>query len=106
MEPIPNAREIINKQVNEWLEAGLVEKGVSPWVMTTCLALKKKGHITCVDARDLNKVTKVISCPIPRCDDLINLVGDTKSKWFSCLDCKSGYNQVKLSPEVKLKSAV
>jgi hypothetical protein len=48
----------------------------------------------CVDYRALNKITKVISFPLPLIDDLLALVG--KAKWFTSMDVKSGYYNFKV----------
>ena len=58
-----------------------------------------------LDSRVLNAVTKVSVSPIPRCDDLLELVGNTKAKCFSALDLKSGYQHVEVDEESKQKAA-
>jgi len=48
-------------------------------------------------------ITKKDSYPIPRIDDMLDrLAGNS---WFSSLDLKNGYWQVKIRPEDKEKSA-
>lgn len=57
----------------------------------------------CVDFRRLNAVTVKNSYPLPKIDDLLNqLSGNT---WFSTLDLKSGYRQLKICPEDRKKIA-
>ncbi len=103
----PRAREIVQKQIDEWLDAGLISKGESPWSSSVILAVnrQKNSYRVCYDGRHINSITRVISAPIPRCDEVLNLVGDSKHKWFCGLDLKSGYNQVKLSEDARLKAA-
>ena len=57
----------------------------------------------CMDYRKLNSVTVYDACPIPWIDDPLDaLVG---VKWFSTLDLASGYWQMELDEDAKLKSA-
>ena len=57
----------------------------------------------CVDFRTLNKIVKPISFPLPLIYDILSLLGD--SKYFTALDLKSGYWQVKLEEDSKEKTA-
>jgi hypothetical protein len=57
----------------------------------------------CVDFRQLNKITKVNSYPLPLIDDILATLG--KSKYFSSLDLKSGYWQVAMDESDKEKTA-
>jgi len=68
------------------------------------LVKKKDSSIRfCVDFRKLNAITKKDSYPIPRIDDLLDhLAGNS---WFSSLDLKSGYWQVRIRPEDREKTA-
>lgn len=68
------------------------------------LVRKKNGRIRfCVDYRKLNEVTKKDSYPLPRINDTLEALAG--SKWFSSLDLRSGYWQVKLDPDDKEKTA-
>ena len=57
----------------------------------------------CCDYRGLNEVTVKDSQPLPRNDDSIEAL--TGSKWFSCLDMKSGYWQVDIDESDRHKTA-
>jgi len=57
----------------------------------------------CVDYRKLNAVTVKDSYFLPRIDDLLDQLSG--NAWFTTLDLKSGYWQIKIRPEDKEKTA-
>ena len=60
-------------------------------------------HWFCVDYRELNSVTKLDTFPLPRIDDLLDQLGNTK--FFSTLDLASGFRQVQVHPNSRAKTA-
>ena len=56
-----------------------------------------------MDYRALNSVTKADSFPLPRIDDILDQLGE--SRYFTTLDLKSGYWQVKVHPSCREKTA-
>ena len=58
---------------------------------------KKKNNKlrVCVDPKDLNKAIKRPNYPIPNLDDVLAKL--SKAKFFSVVDCKDGFWQVKLT---------
>ena len=99
-----NMRKEVNEIIEEMKEQGVIEASQSPWISPAVLVKKKDGSIRfCVDYRKLNDVTMKDSFPLPRIDDILDqLAGNT---WFSTLDLKSGYWQVKIHPEDREKTA-
>jgi hypothetical protein len=71
-----NQRKIIDKTMEELLAANIIRKSRSGWA-APIIIVKKKDNTPrmCVDYRALNKITKVISFPLPLIDDLLALVG-------------------------------
>jgi len=57
----------------------------------------------CVDYRSLNAVTIKNKYPLPRIDDLLDQL--RKAKYFSKIDLRSGYHQMKIKPEDVVKTA-
>ena len=57
----------------------------------------------CVDYRRLNSLTTLDAYPLPRIDDSLWLLGN--QQWFSTMNLASGYWQVAMSTEAKLKVA-
>ena len=84
--------------------SGVIKPSESPWASPIVLVRKKDGSIRlCVDYRALNSVTKADSFPLPRIDDILDRLGE--SRYFTTLDLKSGYWQVKVHPSSCEKTA-
>ena len=101
--PIKN-REVIDKAINEMLDADVIKRSRSPWAFSVVIVDKKDGSKRfCVDFRKLNQITKKNSYPLPLIDDILALFG--KAKFFTSLDLKSGYWQVAMDEKDKEKTA-
>ena len=101
--PIKN-REVIDKAVDEMLDAEVIRRSNSPWSFPVVIVDKKDSTKRfCVDFRKLNQVTKKNSYPLPLIDDILALLG--KAKFFTSLDLKSGYWQVLMDEKDKEKTA-
>ena len=101
--PIHN-REVIDKAVDEMLDANVIRRSKSPWSFPVVIVDKKDGSKRfCVDFRKLNQITKANSYPLPLIDDILALLG--KAKYFTSLDLKSGYWQVLMDEADKEKTA-
>ena len=99
-----NKRKIIDKAIDEMLEAKVIERSQSPWSFPLVVVKKKDGSDRmCVDFRTLNKIGKPISFPLPLIDDILSLLGD--AKYFTALVLKSGYWHVKLEEDSKENTA-
>ena len=85
-------REEMRRQVDEMLEAQIIEPSESPWSSPVVLVAKPDGtQRFCVDYRVLNKVTKRDLYPLPQ--------------WFSHLDLLRGYWQIDVAEEAREKTA-
>ena len=90
--------------MEKMLEQGLVEPSHSPWSSPVVLVEKNDGSKRfCVDYRRLNSVTKMDVFPLPRIDDTLDSLA--QSKYFTALDLASGFWQVKINPESQEKTA-
>jgi hypothetical protein len=97
-------RALISEMVDNMRKQGIIQPSVSPWASPIVLVPKKDGtYRFCVDFRRLNAVTKKDVYPLPRIDDILDTLGE--SRFFSSLDLASGYWQVELDPESRQKSA-
>ena len=100
----PENKQEINRQVDDMLQRGIIQKSVSPWSSPVVLVKKKNGEMRfCVDFRAVNKVTKKDSFPMPLVADTLDALSGTQ--YFSTLDLKSGYWQIELHPSAREKTA-
>src|SRR6187551_1985898 len=87
--------EELKKQLKEMLESGVIRPSASPWGSPVLFVKKKDGSMRmCVDYRSLNAVTIKNKYPLPRIDDLLDQL--KKAKYFSKIDLRSGYHQMKI----------
>ncbi|KAI3797433.1 hypothetical protein L1987_32690 [Smallanthus sonchifolius] len=85
-------------QLDELLEKGFIQPSISPWGAPVLFVKKKDGSIRmCIDHRELNKRTVKNKYPLPRIDDLFDKLQG--ASWFSKIDLRSGYHQLKVREE-------
>ena len=97
-------REEVARQLSEMQNNGVIEPSKSPWASLVVLVRKRDAtHRFCVDYRALNSVTKQDSFPLPRIDELLDQLGD--SKYFFTIDLASGFWQIHMHPTAKEKTA-
>jgi hypothetical protein len=86
----------LKKQLTELLEHGFIRPSKSPYGAPVLFVKKKDGSIRmCIDYRMLNKITIKNKYPLPRVDELLDRLQG--AKWFSKIDLRSGYHQVRIS---------
>lgn len=97
-------RNLIDEQVNEMLEKGVIRPSCSSWASPVVLVKKKDGTVRfCIDFRRLNKITQKDVYPMPRIDDALDCLQG--SNYFSSIDLRSGYWQVPMAESSKDKTA-
>lgn len=104
-----NQRDEITKQIKQMESNGIIEPSDSPWNSPILLVPKKldasgkpKFRLV-VDYRKLNNITIGDKMPLPQIQDVLDRLG--KSKYFTVLDLASGFHQIPLSQESRVKSA-
>ncbi|KAL8117783.1 hypothetical protein AgCh_015616 [Apium graveolens] len=101
---VPVEMKELAKQLQELLEKGVIRPSVSPWGAPVLFVKKKDGSMRlCIDYRELNKLTIKSKYPLPRIDDLFDQLKE--AKYFSKIDLRSGYHQLKIKPEDIPKTA-
>ena len=99
-----SARQEIVAQLDKMKEEQVIHPSKSSWASPVVLVRKRDGSLRfCVDYRALNSVTKPDVFPLPRIDDLLDKLGH--SKYFTTLDLKSGYWQIKMDVTSQEKTA-
>ncbi|KAF5781372.1 putative nucleotidyltransferase, Ribonuclease H [Helianthus annuus] len=100
----PIELEELSKQLQELLEKGFIRPSSSPWGAPVLFVKKKDGTFRmCIDYRELNKVTVKNRYPLPRIDDLFNQLQG--SSYYSKIDLRSGYHQLRVRDEDVSKTA-
>ncbi|WVZ76317.1 hypothetical protein U9M48_024301 [Paspalum notatum var. saurae] len=88
----------LKKHLDELLEKGFIRCSVSPWGAPVLFVKKGDGTMRlCIDYRELNAVTLKSKCLLPRIDDLLDQLKG--AKYFSKIDLRSGYHQMKIREE-------
>lgn len=97
-------RHLIDKQVQDMLDAGIIKPSDSPWASPVLLVPKRDGtQRFCIDYRRLNRVIVKNSYPLPNIEDILSSLGG--AKYYSVLDLKSGYWQLKVADKDQPKTA-
>ncbi|KAG0741236.1 hypothetical protein G6F22_005145 [Rhizopus arrhizus] len=100
----PRELDELQRQLKELLSAGFIRPSYSPWGAPVLFVRKKDGSLRmCIDYRAINSLTKRISTPLPRIDECLERLGG--AKYFSSIDLKSGYHQVRIRKEDIPKTA-
>jgi hypothetical protein len=90
-----NESDELKKQLKKLLEQGFVRTSASPWGSPVLFVEKKDGtKRMCLYYRTLNSMTIKNKCPLPRIEDLLDRL--KKVKFFSKIDMRSGYHQMKI----------
>ena len=85
----------VRAHLRQLLNTGIIQPSHSHWASNVVLVRKKdKTFRLCVDYRQPNNFTKKDSYALPRIKELLDCLGGIT--FFSVIDMKSGYHQVKI----------
>ncbi|KAE8668323.1 cytochrome P450 78A7-like [Hibiscus syriacus] len=100
----PPELEEMRKQLKDLLDAGYIRPSKSPYGAPVLFQKKHDGSLRmCIDYRALNKLTVKNKYPIPLIADLFDQLGG--ARWFTKLDLRSGYYQVRIAEGDEPKTA-
>nr|GEV40078.1 putative reverse transcriptase domain-containing protein [Tanacetum cinerariifolium] len=96
--------EELSGQLKELQDKGFIRPSSSPWGAPVLFVKKKDDSFSmCIDYRKLNKLTVKNHYPLPRIDDLFDQLQG--SQFFSKIDLRSGYHQLRVHEDNIPKTA-
>ncbi|KAJ0808416.1 putative nucleotidyltransferase, Ribonuclease H [Helianthus annuus] len=100
----PTEMKELRTQLDDLLAKGFIRPSSSPWGVPILFVKKKDGSMRlCIDYHELNKVTIKNRYPLRRIDDLFDQLQG--ASYFSKIDLRSGYHQLKVKDEDVHKTA-
>ncbi|GJR10028.1 putative reverse transcriptase domain-containing protein [Tanacetum coccineum] len=100
----PSEMQELSTQLQELQDKGFIRPSHSPWGAPVLFVKKKDGALRmCIDYRELNKLTIKNRYPLPRIDDLFDQLQG--ARYFSKIDLRSGYHQLRVHEDDIPKTA-
>ncbi|GFX75271.1 retrovirus-related Pol polyprotein from transposon 297 [Trichonephila clavipes] len=98
-------RDIVDKQIDEWIQNGVIEPCSSAYASQVLVVRKNGSPRVCIDFRKLNRVLVKDHYPLPLIEDILDKLQDTRV--FSTIDLRHIIENNKLFPSPsKTKSVV
>nr|GFC10423.1 putative reverse transcriptase domain-containing protein [Tanacetum cinerariifolium] len=100
----PTEMQELANQLKELQDKGFIRPSSSPWGAPVLFMKKKDGSFRMsIDYQELNKLTMKNRYPLPRIDDLFDQLQG--SRYFSKIDLRFGYHQLRVHEEDIPKTA-
>ena len=100
----PAWKEPLREEIKTLLKQGIIRPSNSPWSSPVFPVRKPNGSLRlCIDFHNLNKGTVLDQYPIPRIDDLIDLL--SKANYLTKIDLNKGFLQIPVKREDQSKTA-
>ena len=96
--------ETVSSLIDDMMKKGIIQASASAWASPIVLVPKRGNTLRfCEDYRKVNAITKKDVYPLPRIDDILDTLGN--SRYFTTLDLASGFWQIEMDPATREKSA-
>src|SRR6201996_6517394 len=95
----PAQREVMDKQMDSWIQLGVIEPSKSPWGAPAFIVWQNGKPRMVVDLRKLNEAAVRDEFPIPRQETIIQALHG--SQWLTTLDALSGFTQLEIAHDSK-----
>jgi len=100
----PELKSELERQIQELLDQGVITHSNSAFASPVILVRKQdKSWRLVVDYRHLNVLIVKGKCPLLVIDELLDELAG--AQWFSKLDLRAGYHQIRLAPGEEFKTA-
>lgn len=100
----PIIRKEIERELDDMIEKDVVETSYSAWCSPVLIVKKPNGdNRLCLDSRQLNKVTKRDTYPLPRVSSILDNLRN--ARYLTTIDLKSAFWQIELDDCSKEKTA-
>ena len=99
----PTNREVIDKQMDKWIQLGVIEPSKSPWAAPAFIVYRNGKPRMVVDYRKLNEIAISDEFPLPKQEDILQALEG--SQWLSTLDALAGFTQLEIEPKEREKLA-
>ena len=102
----PIEQNELDEFLEENLSSGRICPSKSPMASPVFFVKKKDGKLRFVqDYQKLNAMTVKNTYPLPLVPDIINRISDSKARYFTKLDVRWGYNNVRIKEGDEWKAA-
>ena len=99
----PANREVIDKQMDSWLNLGVIEPSRSPWGAPVFIAYRNGKPRMVIDLRRLNEKVVPDEFPLPRQEEILQSLEG--SQYLSTLDTLAGFTQLSIASDDREKLA-
>ena len=99
----PANREVIDKQMDAWIQLGVIEPSKSPWGAPVFIAYRNGKPRMVIDLRRLNEQVIADEFPLPRQDEILQSLEG--SQYLTTLDALAGFTQLSIKTEDREKLA-
>lgn len=99
----PAKREIIDKQMDAWIQLGVIEPSKSPWAAPVFIVYRNGKPRMVIDLRRFNENVIPDEFPLPKQDDILQAL--TGAQWLTTLDALAGFTQLTLTDNAAEKLA-